>query len=385
MFVVQSQMKAERKRDSTGGSSSDDGSGSAMDGDELIFSRDQKGSGIQKKSKAQIRSEIAEAILRSSGAAARHSPTEAEKSHGPSLLSVLPPRGVTIKAPLSVPNPKRKRNGLLDIDGLHTVGMNVKSPKNSGLASPCNPNRGASKPSILNRPKSCPPINKTEDDASLAAQYMMGFADPSKPRTPGAPGFLSSAASPSGSGQFSARSASPNTLHVATALSLLCGLGGSPEQLAALSAASSNGRTSPSPLGGALLAQRMTSPQILPGPEDVQSRRPPSGSIDMTSEEDSCEISPVVVQAAAEGRVISMRVAPLIVGGHSASSAADLKTSSSCPIAATIMNFDTLASCDGVPSGVSDWASPVCVPPILPGEIKVEMVTSGSPASSAIF
>ena len=117
----------------------------------------------------------------------------------------------------------------------------------------------------------------------------------------------------------------------------------------------------------------------------MQLRRPASGSIGMTSDEDSCEISPVVVQAAAEGRVISMRVAPLVVGGHSAVSSADSKASSSCPSTAPIMNFDTLASCDGASDGVGDWASPVCVPSILPGDIKVEMVASGSPASSVIF
>lgn len=263
-------------------------------------------------------------------------------STGPTMLSVLPPpRSLVISAPpLSLPNCKRKRDGSLGLDEESLLSNG--SPSTVKLP----------KPSILNRPKSCPASGSKFNglDASVfrGRSPVLG--------TPGQPELQSSAVlRQQSAGQFSARSASPNTLHVATALSLLCGLGPgkSPENLPQ-SVASTCSSSKP-----ALIP--ISSPVVPAGliAHEAPRNRPHAGSLgdrmDVTSEEDFCEVSPAIDTAQSKFNTVTVTVPPPI---YESSGRQAVVTA-----APAVVNFDQLsAGDDAATSGnlaLNVWASPV--------------------------
>jgi hypothetical protein len=257
-------------------------------------------------------------------------------SSGPSMLSVLPPpRSLVIRAPpLSLPSGKRKREG-----------SSYSPPESSPRSGGGSPNTlRVPKPNILNRPKSCPSNgNKFEGlDGSVFQGRSPVMSTPGHSHSElQSSAFLSN---PAFKGQFSARSASPNTLHVANALSLLCGLGKSPTE-------SSPGARPAAPLLPG------SSPVLVPSALAANNAlaigmRSHSGSLgdrmDVTSEEDYCEISPKIVES--ENEFPKTRTVNV---GFAVGTPAP---------AMPVVNFDQLSAGDGVAlageSVLNTWASP---------------------------
>lgn len=280
-------------------------------------------------------------------------------SSGPSMLSILPPpRSLVVRAPpLSLPNGKRKRDGSLSLE--------ESSPK-SGSSSPST-NR-LPKPSILNRPKSCPSSGNKFDGLDTSVFQGRSAALGS----PGQYDIQSAAAlsNPALKWQFTARSASPNTLHVATALSLLCGIGAgrlSPDRSLSpvgvkatpLSSATLRHSTSLLPTTSPVIPAGLTtnSNQIKVG------FRAHSGSLgdrmDVTSEEDYCEISPKLLESENETpKTITVHCPPPIYEGGVPATKRDAVGTPAPPV----VNFDQLSEGDGAVtagnSALNSWASP---------------------------
>lgn len=267
-------------------------------------------------------------------------------SPGPSMLSVLPPpRSLAIRAPpLSLPNGKRKRDG--------SFGLDESSPKSNSSSSPTA--HRVAKPSILNRPKSCP--GSTNKFDGLDSSVFKG-------RSPvlGSPGYGVAVPPNPAFGGLTARSASPNTMHVATALSLLCGLGNgrvpeTPTNTGSALKPDSNRRIGGCilPTGSPVLPPSALTAGALGG--TASNFKPRSGSMgdrmDVTSEEDFCEISPIDM---AHGKSRTINVPPPI---HE-SGFSDGSDTTSAP---SVVNFDQLAAGDGVTTGgesvLNAWASP---------------------------
>ena len=264
-------------------------------------------------------------------------------SLGPSMLSVLPPpRSLVIRAPpLSLPNGKRKRDG--------SFGLDDSSPKSSGSSPSAN---RVAKPSILNRPKSCPNSSNKFDGLDPAA---FGGRSP----VLGTPGQceMQSSASHSGNsfkGSITCRSASPNTLHVATALSLLCGLssGKSPPE----KNTHPDGNVPPNSSS----IPRAPSSDVIAEPvanEVVATGRAHSESIgdrmDVTSEEDYCEVSPYISTDVSKVSM-NINVAPPIYESDNGTEAKVATT--------PVVNFDRLSAGDEAiktgASALSGWTSP---------------------------